>query len=510
LTSDRQDVGEAATSVPTGSDDSAGSGLTDILDTPAAGPAMIRGSLLQVSGYLVGMLLSILSVSLLYRHLGGPDYGHYAVVIALVTIVQGVTDIGLGQIGVREFALRHGDARVRLMRNLLGVRVALTTVGIGLGVAFAAAAGYGERLVFGTLLAGGGMVLTVIQGTFAVPLSAGLRLGWVTAMNLLRQVLTVAAIVLLVVLGAKLLAFLALTIPVAIIVLVATLVIVRNAMPLRPAFERAEWADLLRAVLPFAAAVAIGTLYLRSTLILLPVLTNKYQTGYYAVAYNVFSVLLAVPALTAGAALPILARAARDDSERLRYVLERLFEITLIVGVWLALGLALGAGFAVEVLSGGKSEPSVVLMQIQSFALVTQFVSAAWQYGLLSLHVYRPMMWISVAALAVNVALTIVLVPMLQARGAAIAFTIAEALGAVASLAVLVHTRPALMPSLRIPLRVLVAAAIAVSVAFVPSLTSLERCVIASALYFAALTAMRAIPPEMLHALRQRRRPAPN
>lgn len=47
-------------------------------------------------------------------------------VIALVTIVQGVTDIGLGQIGVREFALRHGVARERLMRNLLGVRVALT------------------------------------------------------------------------------------------------------------------------------------------------------------------------------------------------------------------------------------------------------------------------------------------------------------------------------------------------------------------------------------------------
>lgn len=46
--------------------------------------------------------------------------------IALVTIVQGVTDIGLGQIGVREFALRHGVARERLMRNLLGVRVALT------------------------------------------------------------------------------------------------------------------------------------------------------------------------------------------------------------------------------------------------------------------------------------------------------------------------------------------------------------------------------------------------
>ena len=36
---------------------------------------MIRESLLQVSGYLVGMLLSILSVSLLYRHLGAPTTG---------------------------------------------------------------------------------------------------------------------------------------------------------------------------------------------------------------------------------------------------------------------------------------------------------------------------------------------------------------------------------------------------------------------------------------------------
>jgi hypothetical protein len=75
LTSDRQDLHEAATSDRTGSDDSAGSGLTDILDTTAAGPAMIRESLLQVSGYLVGMLLSILSVSLLYRHLGAPTTG---------------------------------------------------------------------------------------------------------------------------------------------------------------------------------------------------------------------------------------------------------------------------------------------------------------------------------------------------------------------------------------------------------------------------------------------------
>ena len=326
-------------------------------------------------------------------------------------------------------------------------------------------------------------------------------------MNLLRQVLNVAAIVALVMAGAGLLPFLAVTIPVGIVVLVATLALVRGAMPWRPSFERAEWAALMRAVLPFAAAVAIGTLYLRSTLILMPLLTNATQTGYYGLAYNVLAVLLALPALTAGAALPILARAARDDSERLRYVLERLFEITLIVGVALALAMALGAGFIVQVLSGGKSGPAITVIQIQALAVVTQFVSASWQYGLLSLHVYRPMMWISISALALNIGLTVLLVPSMQANGAAVAFTVAEASARLPRWGSCVHGRRELMPSGRVPLKVLIAVAIGTCMAFPPGLSSFTRAVIGTALYFLVLLALRAIPAEIMHAIRHRPRP---
>jgi O-antigen/teichoic acid export membrane protein len=480
--------------------------IRDIVDSPAAGPTVIRGSILRISGYVAGTLMSVVSASLLLRHLSFTGYGQYVVVISLVTIVQGVTDVGLGQIGVREFAVRRGEERERLLRNLLGVRIVLTSVGVAVAIGFAAVAGYGSALVFGTLLAGLGMVLTVIQGTFAVPLAAQLQLGWVTAMDLLRQVLTVAATVSLVMVGAKVLGFLAVTVPVSIAVLVATISLVRRAIPLRPAFERAEWLVLIRAVLPFAAAVAIGTLYLRSTIILMPLLTNKHQTGYYSTSYSVLASLLAVPALTVGAALPILARAARDDAERLRYVLERLFQVMLIVGVGLALAMALGAGFAVRILSGGSSPAVVAVMQIQSIALITQFVSTAWQYGLLALHVYRPMFWISAGALALNLALTLILVPLLAARGAAIAFSIVELAGAAGTLYVLLRTRRDLRPSLGLPGRVLCAGALGAATVFLPGVTSLERCAIAGAIYLGALLALRAIPPEMLQAVAQRPR----
>jgi O-antigen/teichoic acid export membrane protein len=481
---------------------------TDLLDTVQAGPTAIRGSVLRTVGYVVGVLLSIVSVPLLIRHLGEGDYGHYVTVISLVTIVQGVTDVGLGQIGVREFAARSGPQRATLMRNLLGVRVTLTVLGVLLATAFAEAVGYRHAVPLGTLLAGIGMVLTVLQGTFAVPLAARLQLGWVTALELLRQVLTVTGIVILVLAGAKLLSFLAITIPVALVVLAVTLIVVRGTMPLRPAFQRSEWSPLIRAVLPFAAASAIGTVYLRITVVLMSVLSGELQTGYYATSYTVISVLIAIPALTVGSTLPILARAARDDRERLAYVLQRLFEVTLIVGVWLSLALALGAGFVIQVLTKHDPVTSVHVLEIQSVALVTQFVASTWQYGLLSLHRHRALLLISVSSLAVSVCLTFALVPLLQARGAAIAFSSAEIVLAAGSFMLLRRARPDLRFSARVPVRVLAAALLAGSVVLAPGLSSLARSLIASVVYLAVLLVLGAIPQELLDAALHRSQPA--
>jgi O-antigen/teichoic acid export membrane protein len=477
----------------------------DLLDVPAAGPTAIRGSLLRTLGYLVGVVLSLVSVPLLFGHLGDIGYGHYINVIALVTIVQGVTDVGLGQIGVREFAIRSGEDRERLMRNLLGVRVVLTGVGVALATAFAVIASYGHVVVVGTLVAGIGMVLAVTQGTFAVPLVARLQLGWVTALDLARQVLSVAAIVLLVLTGAHLLAFLTISVPVGLVVLAATLVLVYGTMPLRPSFDRAEWSLLIRAVLPFAAAIVIATLYLRITVVLVSLLASHKQNGYYAISFTVISVLVAIPALTVGSALPILARAARDDQERLGYVLGRLVDVMVILGVGLGLALALGAGFAIHVLTTGTAGPAADVLRIQSLAVVTQFVGSAGGYGLLALHRYRAMLLITGAGLIVSVCLTLLLVPLLQARGAATAFAAGEATVAVLTFAALRMARADISFSLRVPLRVVLAAVLGGAVVFVPGLTSLAQAVIGTAVYAGVLIASGAIPPELAQALLRRR-----
>jgi len=229
----------------------------DILDTGAAGGAAIRGGVLRVGGYLAGVGLGVVSAAILIRYLGPADFGRYMTVISLVTIVAGLSEAGMTNIGVREYSVLARGESGRVLQNLLGLRLVVTVVGVGAAVGFSLVAGYDRTMVLGSAIAGAGVLLAVIQATYAIPLISRLRLGWVTALELLRQGVSVALIVALVLFGASLLPLFAVPIAAGAVALALTLPLVRGLLPFAPAFDSGRWRELLRLTLPFAAATAV-------------------------------------------------------------------------------------------------------------------------------------------------------------------------------------------------------------------------------------------------------------
>lgn len=476
----------------------------DALAQDDAGRRVIRGSALRSAAHVTGILLGLVSVPLVTRHLGVADYGRFVTVSSLIFIVSGITEAGLTNVGVREYATGDRASRQRLIGNLLALRLVMTALGVVLAVGFALVAGYPAVMVHGTLLMGAGLLLASAQFTLAVPLSAELRLGWVALVDLLRAGVTTALMAALAVLGAGLGAFYAVSIAAAAAALAVTALVVRRGLSVAPRADRREWRRLLGETVVYAAASALGIVYFQLAVVLMSLLASPAQTGYFSVAFRIQDIANGIPWLLVSSIFPLLAHAAARDQDRLRHALQRLFEVGVIVGTWFSLATVVGAPFAVDVVGGSRFAPAVDVLRIAAVGMVATFLWAAWAFALLSLRRHRELLIANGAAVLVAAALNLVLIPPLEAEGAALAILVTELVLAGTYLVLLVRARPDLRVSPRILPRVTVAAALGAASALALPAPAVVEAIVASALYFAVLVALRALPPELSAALRRR------
>jgi O-antigen/teichoic acid export membrane protein len=478
----------------------------ELLDTPHAGAVAVRGSVLRAGAYTASVLLALVSAPLLIRHLGISEFGRYVAVLSLVTIVSGLTEAGLNAIAMREYATASAERRERLMANLLGVRFALGVAGVVAAVAFAAVAGYGAALVAGTALAGVGMVVVLAQSLLTVPLQVELRLGWVSALELLRQLVVVLLIVALVLAGAGVTPFLATTIPAGLVAFAITAVLVRGRAAPWPAFDVRTWWPLVRDTVPYGMAIALNAMYLRLAIVVMTLVATALETGYFATSFRILEALLGVPALLVGAAFPILVHAVHGDHDRFAAAAGRLFELAVIVGSWMVVCVEIGAPAAVRVIGGADAEPAVPVLRIQGFALLATFVVVACGFPLLAERRYREILLANVVALVASLVLTLALVPVLDAEGAALATVGAEMALAVAVAVLLARShRGVRLPWGSVP-RVLVAAGGAAAAGLAAPLPAVAQGVLATAVYALLLLLVGRFPPELRHALAAPRR----
>jgi O-antigen/teichoic acid export membrane protein len=470
-----------------------------------AGPKALRGSVLVGGGYAATIGLSLVAAPLLIRHLGIAEFGRYTAVLAIVAVASGLTDAGLVNIALREWSTRSGEERDRLMRSLLGIRIELGVAAVLAGALFTLVAGYDSTLIIGTVLAGVGMLFQTIANTLSVSLQGEFRFGWVTIVDIARQAVAVALIVVLVISGAGLLPFLAVTIPAGLVFLVFTALLVRRNMPLLPAFRGAEWWPLVRDMVPYSAAIALNALYFRVTIIVMSLIATAVQTGYFATSFKVIEVLIGVPGLAIGAAFPILASAAGEDRGRFAYATERIVELAQLAGGALVLAVALSAPFVIRVLAGPSGAPATSVLQIQALALLATFVAVATSYPLLALRRHTALLIANATALVVNIVMTVVLVPIADARGAAIAAVVAETSVCIAQLTLLLRER-VFTPRLSTFPLVIFAGLAGASPLLIDALHPIIRMVIGLTIYAVILGAFGRTPPELRHMFERRAR----
>ncbi|HKO28983.1 MAG TPA: oligosaccharide flippase family protein [Solirubrobacteraceae bacterium] len=468
----------------------------DILDTSAAGSHVVRGGTARVVSYVVGILVSIIGAALMLRHLGVGDFGRYTTATSLIVVVAAMSDLGLTGVSVRHSAIRDASDRASILRNLLGLRLAISAVGIVVMCGFGLAVGYPSVEVAGIALAGVALLIQVTFSAYCVPLQLGLRLSWSASLELLRQVGQTITVVILVLLGASLLPFTGAMIPGALAAAAIAGFLIRHTRSLVPVLDRRQWLILLRELVPYAAAAGIGALYFRVAIVVLSLVAGAEQTGLFGAAFRVTEVVVGIPWLVATSALPVLARAASTDRGRLTNALQRMFVASLTVGVGIAMAIFLGAQFALTVVAGSQFHGSVDVLRVQSVTVVFTFMVTQWGLVLLALEHRRALLVVNLIGLAVAIVVAIVLGHLDGARGASVALVVAEATVALGY----GWSMRALGDDLRVRLgavpRILAAAGVGIGVSVVVPATSLVQTVIGCAIYVLVLALSGGIPPE--------------
>jgi O-antigen/teichoic acid export membrane protein len=463
------------------------------------GDRVVHGGIQRTIGFVAVNLITAAAAVVLLRHLGVASFGRYGTVIALLTIVQGVSDAGLSLTGSRELSMRQGvAARRELLAHLIGLRIILSAVAIIFAIVFAAAAGYTPTMVQGTAFAGAGIFILSVQGALLLPLAIELQNLKLALNDVLRQIVLASCFVALSVAGASLLSFFAAQLVAALVVLLITPVLLRREHLVRPRWAAGELRVLGTATLPLAIFSTLAVVYFRVLVILMSVLEpSAVQVGYYVTSERVIEIFLGLPMMLVGVVLPVLSVSSRDDTARLRYVNFRMTQTMALIGVLLAVIIGTGARPIMLALGGRQYLEAASVLRIQGLALITVFVSSAWNTTLIGMGRTGALAICSAIGVVAVAVLGGALIPIWHARGAAVAAVVADGILCGAIYAFVWRAGAARAFRAGPFVRITLCAVPGVVIAALSPLPAAINCVMATVAYIVLAALVRALPPEL-------------
>jgi len=465
------------------------------LSGPDVGRRVVRGGAVRVVGFAASNLFAAAGAVVALRYLGVEEFGRYGTVMALVAIVQGITEAGLSVTGTREVSLAgSAEDRRGLLAHVVGLRIVFTGAGVLGAVGFGLLVGYDSTLVLGTLIAGVGVFLISVQAAMLIPLSVDLRNGTLTLNEVLRQGLLVIGFVVLAIVGAQLLAFFALQIAAGVVLLAITPWLIERRDLVRPRWTVEPLKRLAVIGLPVALASVLMAVYFRVLVVIMSLLSDERQIGLFVTSTRIFELAAALPLILSTIVLPVMTVAARDNPVRLRYVIQETTQLFALAGVLIAIVVALAAEPILRILGGEEYVAAAPLLRIQSIALLTLFVSAAWSSALIGMHKQGSVAAATGVGLVVAIVGGLALVPSFEANGAAWAAAIADLF--VVSVAYVVLRRAGPGRELRLVFvpRLVLAAAASLAIVLVPGVPPLVDAVVAAAVFAGAAFALKIVP----------------
>lgn len=385
-----------------------------------------RAFSIQLICRALGMLASVVSVAMTARYLGPGRYGQLTIAIAFVGMWTSLADLGIATVIVRRVSSGRGDLE-RLVRVNSGLALVYC-------VPLAALAAGSGLLIYHDLdvrvmlvVLSGGLLIQTMTTRFEPVFLATVRFSAVAISDVTARTGTLIMVACLVSSHADVVWFaVAQLIPPAVHLLIQGTAATRH-VSVRPIFAPRESADLVRETLPLMGFLVVGLLYTRADGVILSLLSTHAEVGVYGlaltIAFNTIVVSLIFHKSTLSTATALFSR----DVAAFAGFLRRSVELMSFVAVPVAVVGALLAGPLIALFGDqafvARGTPTLALLFV---AAALRFVSGTLGQGLVAAHLQHVLFWLTVATLALNIALNLALDGRFGAVGPGVALVCTE------------------------------------------------------------------------------------
>ncbi len=376
----------------------------------------------------IGGLLQLGALAYIARHVSVAQFGTYSFIFAFAMFFQLLADSGLSTILVRELATKP-----ERMQEILGAAIALVwLLTVAVGVLILGVIPFLQFAFHVKVLAALMGVATLMQfhaTVYGSVLRSQEDNEWQALGFLLHKVLFCVCAVAGLASGLGLLGVvLAHLIPNLFQWLFSREVVKRRYGCPKLYTDIAEWKHLLLHSLPVGGATMLRLLGQQIDVFILTWLTDLRTVGLFSGPYRIAQALRFIPQTMALPLQPVYSRLAVQAESRaqLQAAYERSVKVFLVAGCAVATVFATCAAHSITLLLGPSFREAEPAMQVLGLAFLPFFVSSPLPLLLTALHEQRSLLWMTVFALAVRVALNFALIPTLGFMGPSLAFFAGE------------------------------------------------------------------------------------
>lgn len=215
---------------------------------------------------------------------------------------------------------------------------------------------------------------------------------------------------------------LAFTIPSVLnVVFAASILIIRCKVPIILRFNRTLFLQLAIIAVPFAVAAVLSRIYSYADTMILSRIVGDAAVGIYSIPYKITFAFQFIPMALIAAVYPKFSELYVADKHRLMYVFEHAMMYLLLIAVPITVGIFVLASDIITLLYADAYLASIVPLQILIISLLVSFIS--FPIGALLNACDRQVAQTKIVALAliINITLNLLLIPVLEVSGAAIA-----------------------------------------------------------------------------------------